>query len=90
MPATRPFTKVVAERIFCVSSSRLRTSSTATRVERRPPSAAAGRDAVDDGRDLARVLGADAEGVGQRVGAEEVEGLGRARLLAGEAPSPSR
>ena len=74
--AVSAFTKPVALRILSVSSSRSRTSSIAA-------SFCASR-CVDDRADLVRVVGVDAERVGQRVAARA------ARTPRGCACAPSR
>ena len=82
--ASRPvvsFTTRVATRIFCVSSLEFLTVSIDGSIVVRPPPGAMGASASRSFSALSGVVGRDAEGVGQRVGAQQVVGLGVLRLL---------
>ena len=82
--ASRPvvsFTTRVATRIFCVSSARV-LDAVDRRVDRRVPAARRGRgERVAQLERVVGLVGRDPEGVGQRVRAEQVVGLGVARAL---------
>ena len=84
------FTTRVAERIFVVSSRRFLTSSIAGSTTR---ALAAGRAAARARRAACRrcrAVGRDAERVGQRVGAQQLVGLGVLLLLLARRPRPWR
>ena len=77
--ASRPvvsFTTRVATRIFCVSSLEFLTVSMAGSIVVCPPPGASGRQRVAQLERVVGLVGRDAEGVGQRVGAQQVVGLG--------------